>query len=82
MSAATVELTDGEFKTLEKKWPRGPHASIGARAMEITCIYLRRQHPNSVFEAPVAGPTSTFDPQFRVDQYKVSPDEWVRFRRA
>jgi hypothetical protein len=55
MSPVTVELIDNEFKNLEEKWPRGPHASIGARAMEIACIYLRRQHPNCVFEAPVAG---------------------------
>ncbi len=55
MSPITVDLTDSEFNNLEEKWPRGPHASIGSRAVEITCIYLRRQHPDCVFEAPVAG---------------------------
>jgi hypothetical protein len=62
MSPATVELTDSEFKNLEEKWPRGPHASIGTRAVEITCIYLRRQHPNCVFEAPVAGADLNYRP--------------------
>jgi hypothetical protein len=62
MSPTTLELMDSEFKTLEERWPRGPHASIGARAMEITCIYLRRQHPDCVFDAPVAGADLNFRP--------------------
>jgi hypothetical protein len=62
MSPITLELEDGEFKNLDAKWPRGPHASIGARAMEIACIYLRRQHPDCVFEAPVAGADLNYRP--------------------
>lgn len=55
MPAAVVELADEQFKELEEKWPRGLHASIEARAMEIACVHLRRQHPDCVFEPPVAG---------------------------
>jgi len=57
---ATVELTDDEFDALEKQWPRGPHGSIGARAMKITSIYLGRQHPSCIFEPPVAGADLNF----------------------
>ncbi|OGA13221.1 MAG: hypothetical protein A3H32_15275 [Betaproteobacteria bacterium RIFCSPLOWO2_02_FULL_63_19] len=56
MSPLMFQLTDAEWKRLEKSWPRTlGHAAIEGRAVEIARIFLRRQFPHCRFEAPERG---------------------------